>query len=211
MALTTRFVLLGPPGAETAAVADHLAARLGLPWISIREAAQSATRAGSELGDELRRFMDAEQLVPVELVAALILRRLNEPDAADGFVFWVAGAPVALPVVMRSLEPLKISLVELAFADGEATRRLTGRRVCEGCGKIWHIGASRSVEAGVCDWCGGKLFQREDDSPAAVARRLRAYRDSSAPVLAHHRATGRLISVDAARPAEDIAAELSAL
>lgn len=209
MALTIRLAVVGSPGAETADVASHLADRLELPWVSIRDAAQSATRSGADLGDQLRRFMDAEQLPPDELVAALVLRRLGEPDAADGFVFWASDAPQALPLVVRSLEPLEIQVIELVLSDAEATRRLTGRRMCRDCGKGWHIESAPTLDADACDWCGGELFQRQDDAPAAVARRLSGYRERSSPVLAHYRAAGRLISIDAARPAEHVAAHLA--
>ncbi|MER7283770.1 nucleoside monophosphate kinase [Dactylosporangium sp. NPDC000244] len=208
MAVMTRLALFGPPGADTADVADHLAVRLGLLRISMREAAQSATRAGSELGDQLRRFMDAEHSPPDELVAALILRRLGEPDAAGGFVFWASDAK-ALPLVVRSLAPLEIQVIELVLADAEATRRLTGRRLCRDCGKLWHIESTQTLDADVCDWCGGELFQRQDDAPATVARRLSAYRERSSPVLEYYRAADRLISVDATCPAEHIAADLT--
>jgi adenylate kinase len=200
--------VLGPPGAETSAVASCLAARFGLPWLSFREAAQSAARAGSELGDQLRRYMDAEQLPPDELVAALTLRRLDEPDATGGFVF-CASDGTALPLVVRSLEPLEIQVIELVLADADATRRLTGRRLCRDCGKLWHIESAPTLAPDVCDRCDGGLFQRQDDTPATVARRLSAYHERSSPVLAHFLTTGRLLSVDAARPAERVAADLT--
>ncbi|MFJ6168719.1 adenylate kinase family protein [Micromonospora orduensis] len=201
-----RLVLIGSPGTETAEVAGHLAARLGLPSISIRDAIQSAVRTGSERGDELRRFMNAEQLPPPELIAAIVRRRLGEPDAVDGFVYWTEFPTLS---VMRSLETVGIHAVELVLANVEATRRLTGRRTCRGCGMIWHIESSPTLVEGVCDRCGSALFHRDDDAPAAVAHQLSVYHEHSGPVLVHCRAAGFLISVDATRPAEEIAAELT--
>ncbi|WP_112677069.1 adenylate kinase family protein [Micromonospora saelicesensis] len=201
-----RLVLIGSPGAETAEVADHLAARLGLPSISMRDAIQSAVRAGSELGDDLRWFMNAEQLPAPELIAAIVQRRLGEPDAVDGFVYWTEFPTLS---VMRSMETLGIQAVELVLADAEATRRLTGRRICRGCGKIWRIESLPTFVEGVCDRCGGELFHRDDDAPAAVAHQLSLYHEHSAPVLAHCRAAGLLINVDANRPTEEIVTELT--
>jgi adenylate kinase len=172
----------------------------------MRDAVQSAVRAGSELGDDLRRFMSAEQVPPLEFVAAIVQRRLGEPDAVGGFVWWTE-SPV-LPL-LRSLETLGIQVVELVLADAEATWRLTGRRLCRGCGKVWHVESSPTRVEGVCDRCGSEVFHREDDFPAAVAHQLSVYHKHSAPVLAHYRAAGLLISVDAARPTEEIAAELT--
>lgn len=189
-------------------MAAHLADRFEVPWISIWEAVQSATRAGSELGDKLRRFMDAEQPPPDELIAALVVRRLGEPDTASGFVFSASDAKV-LPLMLRSLEPLEIQVVELALADGQATGRLTGRRMCRDCGKVWHIESAPTLDADICDRCGGGLIQRQDDAPAAVARQLSVYHERSSPVLARYREAGRLISVDAARLAQEIAADLT--
>ncbi|MFC0507633.1 adenylate kinase family protein [Micromonospora costi] len=202
----TRLVLIGPPGAETAEVAGRLAGGLGLPLISMRDAVQSGMRAGSELRDDLRRFMGAEQVPPLELVAAIVLRRLGEPDVVGGFVWWTE-SPV-LPV-LRSLETLMIQMVELVLSDAEATRRLTGRRLCRGCGEVWHVESSPTLVEGVCDRCGSELFHREDDFPAAVAHQLSVYHKHSAPVLAVYRVAGLLISVDATRPTEEIANELT--
>lgn len=187
-------------------MADHLAARLGLPSIAIRDAIQSAVRAGTELGDDLRRFMNAERLPPPELLAAIVRRRLGEPDVVDGFVYWTEFPTLS---VMRSLETLGIHTVELVLADAEATRRLTGRRTCRGCGMIWHIDSSPPLVEGVCDRCGGGLFHRDDDAPAAVAHRLSVYHTHCTPVLARYRAAGLLISVDATRPTEEIVTELT--
>ncbi|MEU9828954.1 adenylate kinase family protein [Micromonospora chersina] len=206
MAAVTRLVLIGPPGAETAEAADRLAGGLGLPSISNRDAVQSAVRAGSELGDDVRRFMDAEQAPPLKLVAAIVQRRLGEPDAVNGFVYWTESPVPPLP---RSLETLGIRVVELVLSDAEATRRLTGRRTCRSCGKTWHVESSPTLIEGVCDRCGSELFHRDDDIPAAVADRLSVYHKHSAPVLAHYRAAGLLIRVDATRPTEEITTELT--
>jgi adenylate kinase len=86
---------------------------------------------------------------------------------------------------------------------------LTGRRMCRGCGKVWHVEWSPTLVEGVCDRCGGELLHREDDFPAAVAHQLSIYHRNSAPVLAHYRAAGLLISVDATGPTEEIATELT--
>jgi adenylate kinase len=203
-----RLALFGPPGAETGGVADYLADRLGLARISLHDAVQSATRARSELARQLRQFMDAEQAPPDELVAELMLRRLGEPDAAGGFVFLANDAKVAL-LLVRSLDPLTIQVVELALATTEATRRLTGRRRCRDCGKGWHVESAPSLDADTCDRCGGGLFQRQDDAPDAVVRRLGDYRERSSLALALLHETGRLISIDAARPAKEIAFDLA--
>ncbi|MEU4401293.1 adenylate kinase family protein [Micromonospora orduensis] len=150
--------------------------------------------------------MNAEQLPPPELIAAIVRRRLGEPDAVDGFVYWTEFPTLS---VMRSLETVGIHAVELVLADVEATRRLTGRRTCRGCGMIWHIESSPPLVEGICDRCGGRLFHRDDDAPAAVAHQLSVYHTHSAPVLARYRAAGLLISVDATRPTEEIVTELT--
>ncbi|MFI7071025.1 adenylate kinase family protein [Micromonospora sediminicola] len=201
-----RLALIGPPGAETAEVAYRLAGRLGVPSISMVDAVQSAVRTGSVLGDELRRFMNAGQAPPIELVVAIVRRRLGEPDAVDGFVFWTESPVLA---VLRALETSGFHVVELVLADAEAARRLTGRRLCRGCGRVWHVESAPTQVDGVCDRCGSGLVHREDDRPAAVARQLGVHHLHSAPVLARYRFAGSLISVDAARPAEEITTELA--
>jgi adenylate kinase len=188
-----------------AEVAAYLAGQLGLPQITLRDAAQSAVRAGAKLGAALRRYLDTEQVLPPEFIAALVRHRLEEADAAEGFVY--SATPPSLPV-LRSLEPPDLRVVEMALTDAEATRRLTSRRSCRQCGKSFHVGSAPAAFGNVCNLCNGELFRRADDAPPVVAQRLNAYHEYSRPVLTYYRAQGRLVSVDASRPAPTVATEL---
>jgi adenylate kinase len=95
-------------------------------------------------------------------------------------------------------------VLELVVDDDEVVRRLSGRRTCRGCGKIWHLEFDRPTNEGVCDRCGGQLFQRDDDKPETVAERLRVYARDTAPLIDFYGSQGKLVGIDAAGPVEDV-------
>ncbi|MET8234863.1 nucleoside monophosphate kinase [Micromonospora sp. NPDC005298] len=200
-----RLALFGPPGAETVEVAAHVADRLGLPMITIRDAVQSAVRAGSDFGSKVRRLFDNEEPLPTELISALVRGRVEEADATNGFVYAAEGHT-------RPMVPLldfpQIRMVELVLTDAEAIRRLSGRRSCSQCGKSFRA-EEASAAGGACNLCGGKLFRRDDDAPDVVNQQLSRYHESADSVVVYCRAHGRLVSIDASRSAPEIADELS--
>lgn len=184
---------------------ELLAARLGVPLLSVRDAAQAAVRDGSDLGAELLWYLRSGRLPPDNVLATLVRRRLTAPDTASGFVYRGHPGP---PPVLRMLETLGVRPVELALPETEAIRRLTGRRTCRGCAGIGYVEPTSPPAEQRCVRCGGELFRRPDDEPAVVAERLATYRRDADPVLTDYRARGLLVSVDARQPVEDVVAEV---
>lgn len=207
-----RLVLVGPPGAGKGTQAEFIAAHLAVPKISTGDIFRDNVARGTELGVNARRYMDSGQLVPDQITIDMVRDRLADPDAADGFL--LDGFPRTVPQAV-ALDKLVAELgagggdgldvvLELVVDDDEVIRRLSGRRTCRGCGKIWHVEFDPPLRDGICDRCGGKLFQREDDQAETVAERLRVYVRDTAPLVDYYGAQGKLVGIDATGPVEDV-------
>jgi adenylate kinase len=152
--------------------------------------------------------MDSGQLVPDEITINMVRERLSEPDAADGFL--LDGFPRTVPQAValdKLLADLGVALdlvLEIVVDDDEVIRRLSGRRTCRGCGKIWHVSFDPPLEEGSCDRCGGQLYQRDDDRPDTIAERLRVYARDTAPLVDYYGAQSKLVGIDATGPVEDV-------
>jgi adenylate kinase len=191
----TRLVILGKQGAGKGTQAERLAKNLGVPRISTGDMFRSAVRSGSRWGAQAAAFMDAGELVPDDVVVGMVTERLAQDDVQkrgfvlDGFPRSVAQAEaldrIADPELVISLEvPTEMVL-----------RRLAGRRTCVECGA--NYGPDKPpLESGICDVCGGKVVVREDDTEAAISRRLAVYEERTAPLVAWYLASDRLAAVD---------------
>jgi adenylate kinase len=152
--------------------------------------------------------MDAGGLVPDEVTINMVRGRLGEPDAADGFL--LDGFPRTVPQAVALDKMLADNgttldlVLELVVDNDEVIRRLSGRRTCHGCGKIWHVDFDPPAHEGCCDRCGGELYQRDDDKPETVAERLKVYARDTAPLIDYYGAQGKLVGIDAAGPVEDV-------
>jgi adenylate kinase len=203
-----RLVLVGPPGAGKGTQAEFIAAELAVPKISTGDIFRANMRQGTPLGVEAKRYMDAGQLVPDEVTINMVRSRLAEPDAGDGFL--LDGFPRTLPQAAeldKMLADLGTQLdlvLELVVDEDEVIRRLSGRRNCRGCDKIWHIEFDPTSRDSLCDRCGGELYQRDDDKAEVIEERLRVYNRDTAPLVNFYGAQSKLVGIDATGPVEDI-------
>jgi adenylate kinase len=203
-----RLVLVGPPGAGKGTQAEFIASHLSVPKISTGDIFRANVQQGTPLGVEAKRYMDAGQLVPDEVTVNMVRDRLAEPDAADGFL--LDGFPRTVPqasALDKLLADLGVALdvvLELIVDDDEVIRRLSGRRTCRGCGKIWHIVFDAPTHEGICDRCGAELYQRDDDKADTVAERLRVYARDTSPLVTFYGAQCKLVGIDATGPVEDV-------
>ncbi|MET8232605.1 adenylate kinase [Micromonospora sp. NPDC005298] len=203
-----RLVLVGPPGAGKGTQAEFIAAHLSVPKISTGDIFRSNVTQGTPLGVEAKRYMDAGELVPDEVTINMVRDRLAEPDASEGFL--LDGFPrttpqaAALDKLLADLGTALDLVLELVVDDDEVIRRLSGRRTCRGCGKIWHVEFDATSRDGICDRCGAELFQRDDDKPETIATRLREYSEKTAPLVDYYGAQGKLVGIDATGPVEDV-------
>ncbi|MEV6526457.1 adenylate kinase [Longispora sp. NPDC051575] len=203
-----RLVLVGPPGAGKGTQAQFIASHLAVPGISTGDIFRANVTQKTPLGLEAKRYMDAGDLVPDEVTINMVRDRLAESDASDGFL--LDGFPRTVPQAV-ALDKLLVDLgftldlvLELVVDDDEVIRRLSGRRMCRSCGRIWHVEFEPTAKPGVCDNCQGELFQRDDDNPATIANRLKEYAEKTAPLVDFYGAQGKLVGIDATGPVEDI-------
>jgi adenylate kinase len=206
--MSLRVIFLGPPGAGKGTQAGALAQEWGIPHVATGDMLREAAARGTRLGLEARRYMDTGALVPDEVVIGLVGERLTEPDAAhgvvlDGFPRTVTQAE-ALDRLLRAQGAEIDRVVFFDVARPELLRRLTGRRICRECGASYHIAFVPPRTPDVCDRCGGELYQREDDSEAAVLKRLDVYANQTAPLLDYYRGRCILAEVKAEGAVADI-------
>jgi adenylate kinase len=179
-----------------------------VPKISTGDIFRANVSQGTPLGVEARRFMDAGKLVPDEVTINMVRDRLAEQDAGEGFL--LDGFPrttpqaAALDKLLADLGTALDLVMELVVDDDEVIRRLSGRRTCRGCGKIWHVEFDAPTQEGICDRCGAELFQRDDDKPETISKRLVEYSEKTAPLVDYYGAQGKLVGIDATGPVEDV-------
>jgi adenylate kinase len=197
-----RVVFLGPPGAGKGTQARELAHEWGVPHIATGDMLREAMAAGTPLGRAAKAYYDRGELVPDDVIIGMIEERFRQAEASRGFI--LDGFPRTIPqaeALDRLLKDLGLNLDRVVFFDvgeGELLRRLTGRRLCRACGTSFHLVSAPPGREGVCDRCGGELYQRADDSEATVRNRLQVYGRQTAPLLDYYRSRDRLTSVDAA-------------
>ena len=185
-----RIVLVGPPGAGKGTQAKVVAESLGIPAISTGDIFRANVAAGTELGVQVKHYMDAGQLVPDEVTIGLIRDRFGEDDAAagfllDGFPRNVAQAE-ALEAMLTGIHVKLDRVVELKVDNDEVVRRISGRRLCRNDSThIFHVESKPPATPGVCDVCGGELYQRDDDREETVRERLRVYETETEIGRAH--------------------------
>jgi len=190
-----RLVLVGPPGAGKGTQAQFLAAHYSIPHISTGDIFRANLKASTPLGLQAKGFMDAGQLVPVEVTNEMVKDRLTHDDTANGFL--LDGFPrntVQAEVLRDYLAQKQIPLeavLELAIDNEIIIKRLSSRRTCKECG------APASPELAECASCGGELYQREDDKEEVIAKRLSVYQEQTAPIIDFYRAEGLLVTISA--------------
>ncbi len=205
-----RIVLVGPPGAGKGTQAQFIASHLSIPKISTGDIFRHNVSTGTELGQQAKAFMDRGDLVPDEVTIAMVEARLLEDDAQGGFL--LDGFPRNVPQAETLRKQLaawdtRLDIVlELVVDDDEVVRRLSGRRTCRVCGRIWHVLFEPPSKAGLCDDCGGELFQRDDDRELTIRHRLDVYAQQTQPLIAFYADEGILLGIDATGPVEEITA-----
>lgn len=203
-----RLVLVGPPGAGKGTQAQYVAQYLSVPKISTGDIFRANVSSGTPLGKQAKAYMDAGDLVPDEVTIQMVRDRLAEDDAVKGFL--LDGFPRNVPQA-RVLDNLLMELgggvdavLEMVVDDDEVVRRLSGRRTCRGCSRVWHLDFDPPTDPDLCDACGGELFQRDDDQEETIRHRLEVYADQTAPLVAYYADKGILIGIDATGPVDDV-------
>ena len=203
-----RAVLVGPPGAGKGTQAQFLSSHLSIPKISTGDIFRDNVSQGTALGRRAQGYMERGDLVPDEVTIAMVTDRLADDDTGAGFL--LDGFPRNVPQAetlkkMLSAVDTRLDVVlELVVDDDEVVRRLSGRRTCRRCGRVWHVAFDPPSRPGICDDCGGELFQRDDDREETIRHRLEVYQQQTAPLVAFYADEGILLGIDATGPVDEI-------
>lgn len=193
-------ILLGPPGAGKGTQAKILVKLYGIPQISTGDILREAVKDKTPMGMKAKGFMDAGTLVPDEVVVGIVQERLVRDDCRNGFILDGFPRTVSQADALKSmLQEMSLSVdhvISVEVGKDELLKRLTGRRACRRCGRGYHVEFDPSKSAGICDECGGELFQRDDDREDTISKRLDVYESQTAPLIDYYRGQGllRLIS-----------------
>ncbi len=195
-----RLVLMGAPGAGKGTQADVMAKKLFVPHISTGDIFRAAMKAGTEMGKLAEQYISEGKLVPDEVTFGIVKDRLEEADCKDGFILdgfprTIAQADSLQEYLTEVEKPLD-AVVNIDVDLNSLVDRLTGRRVCKGCGASFHLMYNPPAKEGVCDECGGELYQRKDDSEDTIKNRLNVYVENSKPLIDYYAEKGLLQEVD---------------
>ena len=210
-----RLILLGPPGVGKGTQAKLLSTRLAIPHISTGDILRDAVAAGTELGKQAKAIIDSGRLVPDEIMIGIIRDVLQTHRSQHGFI--LDGFPRTVPqavALSAFLKELGISIdrvINLEVDEDDIVRRLSNRATCRTCGRIYNLAGDPSINPKKCPNCGGELYQREDDKPETIRKRLHVYSELTAPVKDYYRKLGILQDVSGKGLIEDVKESILAL
>lgn len=212
-------IMLGPPGAGKGTQAKIVAERYGVPHISTGDILRDNVARGTDVGKKAKVIMERGDLVSDDLVCDMVAERLARPDCGKGFILdgfprtmaqakWLDGLLTSLQFNGRQLGPVVIS-IQVGY--NQLLQRLTGRRSCPTCGRIYNVYLQPPAREGICDLDGTPLIQRKDDSEAVISERLKAYERDTKPLVDYYRSQGRLHELNGELPIEQVTAEMISL
>lgn len=206
---------MGPPGAGKGTQADVIVKEFGIPHISTGDAFRLAIKQGTPIGLKAKEYMDQGLLVPDDVTIGIVEERLQQPDCKEGFL--LDGFPrtlsqaEALDGILERLNSGLDHVINLKVDRNKLLARLTGRRICKNCGATYHVVFNPPKQEGICDKCGGELYQRSDDNEESVGTRLDEYINKTAPLLTFYENKDLLRQIDGEQEIEQVSQEIVSL
>ena len=207
-----KIIMLGAPGAGKGTQAARIAKQYGIPHISTGDIFRANLKEGTPLGLKAKEYMDQGLLVPDELTCDLVVDRIGQPDAENGYI--LDGFPRTIPqadaltkALAKRGEAIDFAL-DIEVPDSFIMERMEGRRSCVKCGAGYHTKFHPTQVEGVCDHCGGELIQREDDKPETVSKRLEVYHAQTKPLIDYYTEAGCLKEIDGTQSMDDVFAAI---
>ena len=210
-----KIIMLGAPGAGKGTQAKQIAAKYSIPHISTGDIFRANIKNGTDLGKKAKEYMDQGLLVPDELTCDLVMDRIAQDDAKNGFV--LDGFPRTIPqaealdAALTMIGQAMDYAIDVDVPDENIINRMSGRRACLNCGATYHIVSIPPKKEGICDTCGNELVLREDDKPETVKKRLDVYHDQTQPLIDYYNGKGILKSVDGTQPMEKVFEDITAI
>ncbi len=205
-------IMMGPPGGGKGTYSSRISDEYDIPHVATGDIFRNEVDEGSELGKKIEEYLEEGELVPDETVNDVVRKRLSEPDCEDGFI--LDGYPRTLNQAKALDEIADIDLlINLDVSEEVIIERLSNRRICRNCGEIYNLKSLPPEEEGVCDECGGELYQREDDKPEVIKKRLEEYKKRAEPILEFYRDKGVVedIVFEGERPIEEAMEEIKSV
>lgn len=190
-----KLIVFGPPSAGKGTQAQKLSAKYGLPQVSTGDLLRKAVANKTPLGLKVKSYLDQGRLGPDNLIVKLIKERVSKPDCRNGYL--LDGFPRTMGQAKELDKMTEVDLALNIIVDFEAlVERAVGRRSCPKCGAVYHVKFNPPMNAGICENCGSKLVQRDDDKEETVRNRLKVYQEQTAPLVDHYRKKGKLVDID---------------
>lgn len=207
-----QLILMGAPGAGKGTQATMLVKEFNIPQISTGDMFRTAVKDGTELGKAVKICMDTGKLVPDEVTIGIVRERLSKTDCANGFI--LDGFPRtveqanALKKILADMDKKLTCVLNIHVPAEDLIERAVGRRICKNCGATYHIKYNPPKTNGICDKCGGKLYQRADDTIETMTNRLNVYVSSTRPLIEYYKAAGVYTEIDGKQPIAKVTKDL---
>lgn len=207
-----RAILLGPPGAGKGTQAETIVKEFGIPHVSTGDIFRKNIKEETELGKKVKSYLNQGALVPDELTVAIVKDRIVQSDCKNGFL--LDGFPrtieqaKALDTVLGELGQKLDFVINIQVDPKLLVERAVGRRICKDCGQTYHVIFNAPKQEGICDKCGGKLYQRKDDTEETVANRINVYQNQTEPLIEYYTAKSIIINIDGQQPIEKVGKDI---
>ncbi len=201
-------VLFGPPGAGKGTQAVRISEMLSIPHIATGDIFREAVKKRTELGKKAEEYMKKGELVPDEIVNGIVRERISQPDCSNGFI--LDGYPrtlnqaEALDKMLAEMNRKVDLVLNIEVSEENIIKRLSNRRVCKKCGAVYHLITNPPKKDGICDKCGGELYQREDDKEEVIRNRLKVYHKQTEPIIKYYEEKGVLVNIDGNKSIEEV-------